>query len=48
MKKLTEAEKKARTIHPTVPPEQRVQVIREATSRVRAKASINFRRELRD
>jgi hypothetical protein len=48
VKKLTEAERKARTIPATVPPEKRVQVIREATSSVRAKASINFRRELRD
>jgi hypothetical protein len=47
VKKLDEAAKEARTIRSTVPPERRVQVIREATSRVSAKASIDFRRELR-
>ena len=47
VKKLDEAAKEARTIRSTVPLERRVQVIREATSRVSAKAAIDFRRELR-
>jgi hypothetical protein len=47
VRKLDEAAKAARAIQATVPPARRVQVIREATSRVRAKASIDFRRELR-
>jgi hypothetical protein len=47
MTKLTKAEKAARTVYAKVGPSERSKVIRRATSKISAKAQIDFRRDIR-
>ena len=45
MSKLSQAEKQARVVPPTVPRSQRKETLRRATSMVRAEAQIDFCRD---
>jgi hypothetical protein len=47
MRKLTKAELQARIVPATVEPSRRAEVLKEATSRVSAKARVDFCREVR-
>jgi hypothetical protein len=47
VRKLTESEVDARTVRATVPVADRVAVLKAATSKIRAKAQIDFVREVR-
>jgi hypothetical protein len=47
VKKLTESELDARTVRATVPVADRVAVLKAATSKISAKAQIDFVREVR-
>jgi hypothetical protein len=47
MRKLSEAEKQARLVPAKVPPSRGKEILSRATGMVRAKAQIDFRRDVR-
>jgi hypothetical protein len=47
MRKLRREDLEARIVRATVEPSRRAEVLKEATSRVNAKARIDFRRDVR-